>query len=107
MKVVLVDVEIHDNTIPLESYTMRQGKVCAVVCHPGKPIITVIKLKGYDNWPSHNWPSHTCHENRSAADLRVFCKKANKRKFLSAWSIIYILKKNRIDKKNEFYHIFT
>ena len=45
MKVALVDVETHDNPIPLESYTMRQGKVWAVICHPGKLIIT-ISLKG-------------------------------------------------------------
>ena len=38
-KVALVDVETHDNPIPLESYTMRQGKVWAVICHPGKPLI--------------------------------------------------------------------
>ena len=43
MKVALVDVETHDNPIPLESYTMRQGKVWAVICHPGKPIIIVNK----------------------------------------------------------------
>ena len=47
-KVALVDVETHDNPIPLESYTMRQGKVWAVICHPGKPFIT-INLKGCDN----------------------------------------------------------
>ena len=40
MKVALVDVETHDNPIPLESYTMRQGKVWVVICHPGKPVIT-------------------------------------------------------------------
>ena len=38
-KVALLDVEIHDNPIPLESYTMRQGKVWAVICHPGKPLL--------------------------------------------------------------------
>ena len=48
MKVVLVDVETHDNPIPLESYTMRPGKVWAVICHPGKLIITN-KFKGCDN----------------------------------------------------------
>ena len=47
-KVALVDVETHDNPIPLESYTMRQGKVWAVICHPGKPFI-IINLKGCDN----------------------------------------------------------
>ena len=47
MKVALVDVETHDNPIPLESYTMRQGKVWAVICHPGKPFIT-INFKGCD-----------------------------------------------------------
>ena len=47
MKVALVDVETHDNPIPLESYTMRQGKVWAVICHPGKPFI--IDLKRCDN----------------------------------------------------------
>ena len=47
-KVALVDVETHNNPIPLESYTMRQGKVWAVICHPGKPFIT-INLKGCDN----------------------------------------------------------
>ena len=41
MKVALVDVETHDNPIPLESYTMRQGKVWAVICYPGKPFIIV------------------------------------------------------------------
>ena len=46
-KVALLDVEIHDNPIPLESYTMRQGKVWAVICHPGKPFI--INLKECDN----------------------------------------------------------
>ena len=45
MKVALVDVETHDNPIPLESYTMRQGKVWAVICHPGK-LINTINLKG-------------------------------------------------------------
>ena len=45
-KVALVDVETHDNPIPLESYTMRQGKV--VICHPGKPFI-IIDLKEGDN----------------------------------------------------------
>ena len=40
MKVALVDVETHDNPIPLESYTMR-GKVWVVICHPGKPFITI------------------------------------------------------------------
>ena len=44
----LVDVETHDNPIPLESYTMRQGKVWAVICHPGKPFI-IINLKECDN----------------------------------------------------------
>ena len=47
-KVALLDVETHDNPIPLESYTMRQGKVWAVICHPGKPFIS-INLKGCDN----------------------------------------------------------
>ena len=47
-KVALVDVETHDNPIPLESYTMRQGKVWAVICHPGKPFI-IINLKECDN----------------------------------------------------------
>ena len=47
-KVALLDVEIHDNPIPLESYTMRQGKVWAVICHPGKPFI-IINLKECDN----------------------------------------------------------
>ena len=45
---MLVDVETHDNPIPLESYTMRQGKVWAVICHPGKPFI-VMDLKECDN----------------------------------------------------------
>ena len=49
MKVALVDVETHDNPIPLESYTMRQGKVWAVICHPGKPIIIITKLNGCKN----------------------------------------------------------
>ena len=35
-------------TLPLESYTVRQGKVWAVICHPGKPFIIII-LKGCDN----------------------------------------------------------
>ena len=47
-KVALLDVENHDSPIPLESYTMRQGKVWAVICHPGKPCI-IINLKGCDN----------------------------------------------------------
>ena len=47
-KVALLDVETHDNPIPLESYTMRQGKVWAVICHPVKAFIT-INLKGCDN----------------------------------------------------------
>ena len=47
-KVALLDVETHDNPIPLESYTMRQGKVWAVICHPGKPFI-IINLKECDN----------------------------------------------------------
>ena len=47
-KVALLDVETHDNPIPLESYTMRQGKVWAVICHPGKPFI-IINLKRCDN----------------------------------------------------------
>ena len=46
-KVALLDVETHDNPIPLESYTMRQGKVWAVICHPGKPFI-IINLKECD-----------------------------------------------------------
>ena len=46
IKVALVDVETHDNPIPLESYTMRQGKVWAVICHPGKPCIIIIDLQG-------------------------------------------------------------
>ena len=32
MKVALVDVEALDSPIPLESYTMRQGKVWAIIC---------------------------------------------------------------------------
>ena len=48
MKVALVDVETHDNPIPLESYTRRQGKVWAVICYPGKPFIITI-LKRCDN----------------------------------------------------------
>ena len=47
-KVALLDVETHDNPIPVESYTMRQGEVWAVICHPGKPFI-IINLKGCDN----------------------------------------------------------
>ena len=47
-KVALVDVETHDDPIPLESYTLRQGKVWAVICHPGKPFIN-INLKRCDN----------------------------------------------------------
>ena len=46
-KVALLDVETHDNPIPVESYTMRQGKVWAVICHPGKPFI-IINLKRCD-----------------------------------------------------------
>ena len=38
----VVDVETHDNPIPIESYTMRQRKVWAVICHPGKPIIIYV-----------------------------------------------------------------
>ena len=47
-KVALLDVETHDNPIPLESYTMTQGKMWAVICHPGKLFIT-INLKECDN----------------------------------------------------------
>ena len=35
-------------TTTLSPYTMRQGKVWAVICHPGKPFIT-IDLKECDN----------------------------------------------------------
>ena len=37
MKVALIDIETHDRPIPLES-TMRQGKVWAVICGPGKVV---------------------------------------------------------------------
>ena len=47
-KVALLDVETHDNPIPLESYTMTQGKVWAVICQPGKLFI-IINLKECDN----------------------------------------------------------
>ena len=48
-KVALLDVETHDNPIPLlESYTMTQGKVWAVICQPGKFFI-IINLKECDN----------------------------------------------------------
>ena len=48
-KVALLDVETHDNPIPLESHTMRHGKVWAVICHPGKPFFIVTNLKGCDS----------------------------------------------------------
>ena len=41
MKVALVDVKTHDNPIRLEPYTMRQGKVWAVICDTGKPFIHI------------------------------------------------------------------
>ena len=40
-EVRLLMLKLDDNPIPLESYTMRQGKVWAVICHPGKPFITI------------------------------------------------------------------
>ena len=41
MKIALVDIEIYDNPISLESYTMRQGRVWTVIYHPGKSFITI------------------------------------------------------------------